>query len=176
MKIKSIFFILVYFCFLNVSLSFNCLKPKISIFFSSNSNIENNILNYIYRAKKEILLSAYILSSKKIINSLISACNRNVKIKILLDGKSMIKKDYILKKISLFNIPIKLNFNYNIMHNKFLIIDNNSVETGSYNYTYSANWLNAENIIYLDCVPKIVLKYKKEFLKLWKKSLYWNNY
>ncbi len=172
MKKKILFFILFNIFYLNVSFPFSCIKSKIWILFSSRYKIENYILNYINRSKKEVLLAAYQLTSKNIIYSLIKAYNRNVKIKILLDGKNITKKKYFLKKLYNLHIPIKLNFNYNIMHNKFLIIDNNSVETGSYNYTFSANHLNAENIIYLECFPKIALKYKREFLRLWNLSFF----
>ncbi len=172
MKKIFLFFILFNTLYFNVSFSYNCVKSKIWILFSSKYKIENFILNYINKSKKEILLAAYQLTSKNIIFSLIKAYNRNVKIKILLDGKNIKKERFLLKKIYNLNIPIKLNFNYNIMHNKFLVIDNVSVETGSYNYTFSANNFNAENIIYLECFPKIAFKYKKEFLRLWNTSLF----
>ncbi len=175
---KIILFFFIYVLIFSVSLSccyFN--KPKLIILFSSNKNykIENKIITYIDSAKKEILLAAYNLTSKYIINSLINAYKRGVKIKILLDGKNIKKNSNILSKIFYYNIPIKFNFNYNNMHNKFLVIDNNSVETGSYNYTFSANNLNAENVIYLNCMPKIALKYKKEFYKLWNYSFNFKN-
>ncbi len=167
---KIVLFFIIYFFVFNFSLSCNYFnKPKLMVLFSSNKNykIEDKIINYISNAKKELLLAAYNLTSKNIINSLIEAYKKGVKIKILLDGKNFKKNHIFLNKMFYYNIPIKLNYNYNIMHNKFLVIDNSSVETGSYNYTFSANNLNAENIIYLNCVPKIAVKYKKEFYKLW---------
>ncbi len=174
MKNKNIL-IIIFFLFLNICFSYNLFnKPKIMVYFSSNKNIriENKIINYINNAKKEILVVAYTLSSKKIINALNNIYKKGVKVKILLDGKNIKNKLYVLNKIMNLNIPIKINFNYNIMHNKFLVIDGKSVETGSYNYTFSANSLNAENIIYLNGMPNIANKYKKEFLKLWNTSIY----
>ncbi len=175
MKKILVFFVIFYVFILNISFSCNYLsKPKLIVFFSPNKNykIENKIINYINSAKKEILLAAYNLNSKNIIDSLINVYRKGVNIKILLDGKNIKKKKNILKKMFYYNIPIKLNFNYNIMHNKFLVIDNNSVETGSYNYTFSANNFNAENIIYLNCMPKIAIKYQNEFYRLWNSSFY----
>ncbi len=172
---KKNIFVIIFFLFWSIFFSCNLFtKPKIMVYFSSykKSKIESKIVNYIINSKKEILLAAYNLSSKKIINSLINVYKKGVKMKILLDGKNIRNKIYILKKMIHLNIPIKINFNYNIMHNKFLIIDSKSVETGSYNYTFSANNFNAENIIYLNCMPNIANKYKKEFLRLWNISLY----
>ncbi len=159
--------------FLSIFFSFNLFsKPKIVVYFSSNKRfkIEDKIISYINNSKKEILLSAYNLSSKKIINSIINIYKKGIKVKILLDGKNTKKRMYILKKIIDLHIPIKMNFNYNIMHNKFLVIDSKSVETGSYNYTFSANNFNAENIVYFDSMPNIASKYRKEFYRLWNLS------
>ncbi len=172
---KNIYILVIIF-FLSLNISFSCsllTKPKIIVYFSSNKNIkiEDKIVNYINNSKKEILLAAYNLSSKKIINSIINVYKKGIKIKILLDGKIFKKKKYILKKIIDLNIPIKINLNYNIMHNKFLIIDTKSVETGSYNYTFSANNFNAENIVYFNCMPNIANKYRKEFFRLWNISM-----
>ncbi len=174
MKNKNIL-IIIFFLFLNICFSYNLFnKPKIIIYFSSNKKIkiENKIVNYINGAKKEVLLAAYTLSSKKIINALSNIYKKGIKVKILLDGKNIKNKMYVLNKIINLNIPIKINFNYNIMHNKFLVIDSKSVETGSYNYTFSANNFNAENIVYLNFMPNIACKYKREFLRLWNTSLY----
>ncbi|EGY29577.1 hypothetical protein Rin_00004470 [Candidatus Regiella insecticola 5.15] len=32
-------------------------------------------------------------------------------------------------------VPVRLNDKYAIMHNKFMVVDSHSVETGSFNYT-----------------------------------------
>ncbi len=150
------------------------LKPKVFVFFSPHDKIEKFLVNIISNAKNEILIASYNLTSKKILNAVINSHLRGIKIKVLLDGKNNWKKKYILNTFLKYNVPVRLNYSYNIMHNKFLIIDNDSLETGSYNYTFSAHKLNSENIIYLKYVPKIVSKYKKEFLILWNKSFFLN--
>ncbi|AKZ66177.1 phospholipase D-like domain-containing protein [Candidatus Palibaumannia cicadellinicola] len=53
------------------------------------------------------------------------------------------------------------------MHNKFMIIDNNIIQTGSFNYTKNAEKYNAENIIIIYNRPDIANIYTQEFNKLW---------
>ncbi|MFP3029367.1 MAG: hypothetical protein ACEY3J_03365 [Arsenophonus sp.] len=35
------------------------------------------------------------------------------------------------------------------MHNKFMIVDGNSIKTRSFNYTKTASFRNIENVIYM---------------------------
>ena len=53
------------------------------------------------------------------------------------------------------------------MHNKFAIIDNAFVMTGSFNWTFQAGKNNQENLLVVDH-PYYLEKYNTEFEKLWK--------
>jgi phosphatidylserine/phosphatidylglycerophosphate/cardiolipin synthase-like enzyme len=64
-------------------------------------------------------------------------------------------------------IPVRLNSHYAIMHNKYMVIDGQSVQTGSFNYTAGANKRNAENVILLKDVPDMANKYLTDFEKLY---------
>ena len=52
-----------------------------------------------------------------------------------------------------------------LMHNKFAIIDDKCVVTGSYNWTYNAEFRNNENIVVLRDLS-LVKKFEKEFTQL----------
>ena len=52
------------------------------------------------------------------------------------------------------------------MHNKFAIIDNHLLLTGSYNWTFSANNRNDENLMVIDD-QEIITRYQNQFEKLW---------
>ena len=52
------------------------------------------------------------------------------------------------------------------MHNKFAIIDNRLLLTGSYNWTFSANNRNDENLMVIDD-PEIIEIFKNQFVNLW---------
>ncbi|HDV5163465.1 TPA: DUF1669 domain-containing protein, partial [Escherichia coli] len=67
-------------------------------------------------------------------------------------------------------IPVRVNGHYDIMHNKFMIIDGRTVETGSFNYTASADKRNAENVIVLRDMPDAAQPYSREFERLWNES------
>ena len=52
------------------------------------------------------------------------------------------------------------------MHNKFAIIDNRILLTGSYNWTFSANHRYDENLMVIDD-PDIISRFQNYFEKLW---------
>jgi phosphatidylserine/phosphatidylglycerophosphate/cardiolipin synthase-like enzyme len=51
--------------------------------------------------------------------------------------------------------------------NKFLVIDGVHVQTGSFNYTKSAEERNAENVIVLWNQPAVASAYLREWDRLW---------
>ena len=56
------------------------------------------------------------------------------------------------------------------MHNKFLVIDGVHVQTGSFNYTTSAQERNAENVVVLWNQPAISAAYGREWQRLWREA------
>ena len=56
------------------------------------------------------------------------------------------------------------------MHNKFMVIDGNSLVTGSFNYTTAAIKHNAENALVLWNVPQLAPQYAAEWARLWAES------
>jgi phosphatidylserine/phosphatidylglycerophosphate/cardiolipin synthase-like enzyme len=68
-------------------------------------------------------------------------------------------------------IPVRVDTRYAIMHNKFIVVDDQSVQTGSFNYTSSAAQRNAENVVVLTGMPQIASSYTREWGRLWDESL-----
>ncbi|MCU3851941.1 phospholipase D-like domain-containing protein [Enterobacter roggenkampii] len=56
------------------------------------------------------------------------------------------------------------------MHNKFMVVDGNTVQTGSFNYTASAVSRNAKNVLLIKEVPELAATYQGEFNRLWNES------
>ena len=99
-------------------------------------------------------------------DSLIVALNRNVAVKILILDDILNRNEFGLDFGILTKLGAKIRFaksNLGTMHNKFCIIDN-TVITGSYNWTYHAN-KNNENIIITDD-KDVVNSYCNQFEKL----------
>ena len=67
-------------------------------------------------------------------------------------------------------IAVRFNSRYAIMHDKFLIIDDITLETGSFNFTKAAEARNAENVLVLHDDAKAVADYTQQWEKLWNEA------
>jgi phosphatidylserine/phosphatidylglycerophosphate/cardiolipin synthase-like enzyme len=65
------------------------------------------------------------------------------------------------------NIPVRQDGNPSFMHHKVIIVDAETVITGSLNFSDSADTSNDENVVVLQN-ERIAAKYLEEFNRLWK--------
>ena len=119
------------------------------------------ILKAINEAETSIYLEAYQLTNASIITALISAKERGVLVKILVDRSHQNLKGNT--RFVMSGIECSVDTKFRIMHNKVMIIDEQHVQTGSFNYSVSADKVNAENVIYIKNVPEIASLYKDQW-------------
>lgn len=132
--------------------------------FAPWNDIEQLIIDAIDRGQKQVLVQAYLLTSKKITQSLIRAHQRNVDVRVLMDAEQMgkVPASQALTLITA-GVPVWLETNYQNAHNKVIVIDAYTsaptLITGSYNYTWAAAHKNAENVVVLRGNPKLSVQY-----------------
>ncbi len=136
----------------------------------SPGDAEDLVVRAIDGAHHSIDVAAYSFTSKPIARALINAVRRGVHVRIVMD-KSQETERYTSATFLLHaGVPVKIDFHYAIMHDKFLVIDDAIVETGSFNYTYSAAHRNAENVIVIRNDPGLAAVYDREWHRLWSES------
>lgn len=147
------------------------LATDITVGFSPSGNALKTVLDAINGARTSIDLAAYSFTSHDIARALIGAAKRGVHIRIVADEKDNAhSKSSKVPVMQENDIPVRLNGHYAIMHNKYMVIDGASVETGSFNYTTSADKRNAENAIFIQGEPQLAAIYEQEFNRLWQES------
>lgn len=145
-------------------------QASFEVGFSPYGNSLELILKGIDNAKNTIEVAAYTFTSKPIAIALVNAAKRGVKVRVVADSKSNMGKYSALTFLQHHNVPVRLNNHYSIFHHKFIIIDNQNVETGSFNFSSSAVKRNAENVLLLTNVPKLAIEYEKEWNRLWNEA------
>lgn len=143
---------------------------NIDVGFSPNQNSLNLVLKTIDAAKKNICMATYSFTSKPVVAALLKAKARGVDIKIVSDEKSNSKKYTAVHYLANHGFNIRLNSNYAIMHNKFIVVDNQTVETGSFNYSEAAVKKNAENVIVIWNNLSVASKYTTECNRLFNEA------
>jgi len=124
------------------------------------------IVKTITSARQSILVAAYSFTSKPIAIALLDAHKRGVDVRLVIDEKAN-RKYTAATFLANQDVPVRTNGNYAILHNKFMVIDASTVETGSFNYTKSAAERNAENVLVLRDVPELAQQYTAEWTRLW---------
>lgn len=129
------------------------------ILFAPQDKPTLRLLEFINKSKNRIHAAVYMLTDKTIAQALILAKNtRNVDVQLVIDKisyESSFGKGKILEENG---IPIfiyesgktsssgRTFFNNPIMHHKFALFDN-TLWTGSFNWTVAANRYNQENVV-----------------------------
>ena len=139
-------------------------KGTLQAAFSPWDDIETLIISAIDGAKKQVLVQAYLLTSKKIAQALIASQQRGVSVMVLVDAAQSAKvPSSKAQDLSLAGIPVWLETRYQNAHNKVIVIDaglpSATVITGSYNFTWSAQHKNAENILIARKNPVLAARY-----------------
>ncbi len=133
--------------------------------FAPWDNIEGVIADEIASARMQVLVQAYLLTSKKIANTLIAAHGRGVDVRVLADAEQLSNiASSILPDLAAAGIPVWLETKYQNAHNKIIVIDaatpDATVITGSFNFTWGAQHKNAENILIARKNPSLVSQYR----------------
>ncbi len=129
-----------------------------NVCFTPPSGCGSLIAQEISKARSSIHVQAYGLTSRGIIHQLKAAKKRGVQVNILLDGGQLSDNNGIFSDFRSAGIFVAFDKVPGIAHNKVMIIDKKRVITGSYNFTYSADEKNAENVMLIKD-EKIAKKY-----------------
>lgn len=124
----------------------------IEVYFPPWDDAEHRLLDVLDHARHQILVQAFLLTSRDIAAALIAAHQRGIDVRVLADAKQHAENPLSqLPSLARAGIPVWLEDRYRNAHNKVMIIDAGSpapvVLTGSYNFTRSAQRLNAENLL-----------------------------
>ena len=126
-------------------------QGTVQVAFTPWDDAESLLLETLGRARREILVQAYLLTSRTIAASLIAAKQRGLEVSVLADAYQHADNPTSqLASLADKGIPVWLETRYRSAHNKIMIIDDGTqdvvVVTGSYNFTRSAQRMNSENL------------------------------
>lgn len=117
--------------------------------FSPNEGGEELVLKVINSAKNEIKMLSYSFTSVPVTDALVTAQGRGVKVSLVADFHGNLSKSSQLAfhKLMTAGCEVKTISVYTIHHDKVIIVDGTTVEQGSFNYSYSAEHKNSENVL-----------------------------
>lgn len=129
--------------------------------FSPDGGAEALVLKTIGAARSSIRVAAYSFTSPAVTRALLAAKRRGVNVAVVVDDKGNRARSSLQALNLLVNagIPTRTISAYAIHHDKYLVIDAQHVETGSFNYSASASTRNSENVIVVWNNPQLASRY-----------------
>jgi phosphatidylserine/phosphatidylglycerophosphate/cardiolipin synthase-like enzyme len=111
------------------------------------------IIDLFDQAKSTIHVAIYSLTEPNIVDAMIRANSRGVKVEIVADEteSKSVTQARMIKKLTQSGVNVRVAIRQkSLMHNKVAIFDNQTICTGSFNWTVNAEKNNDENLLIVD--------------------------
>ncbi len=113
------------------------------------TDISTGRVETLTHAQKTVLVQAYSFTSAPIAQALVDAKRRGVDVEVILDKSQWTEHYSEADFLAHVGIPVTIDAVHAIAHNKVMVIDDETVITGSFNFTKAAEEHNAENVLVL---------------------------
>jgi phosphatidylserine/phosphatidylglycerophosphate/cardiolipin synthase-like enzyme len=138
--------------------------------FAPEQDVAALIIKTIDHAHRQILVQAFSFTHKGIAQALIAARQRGVDVRLIADAEQTehIKGEKV-SSMAQSGVPIWIDSEHQNAHNKIMVIDVDTpavaVITGSYNFTYAAQYNNAENLLVIHGNNELAQLYKENWMR-----------
>ncbi|WP_245912846.1 phospholipase D family protein [Limnohabitans curvus] len=150
---------------------------SLEVAFSPAGGGEELVIKVIDSARSEIKVLAYSFTSAPIVRALLAAHKRGVAVSIVADEKSNLSEGggnqkalAALSALANAGVDVRTSNAYAASHDKVLCVDRVHVETGSFNFSASAETRNSENVLVNWNNPDLAAVYLKHFERNYKQS------
>lgn len=140
---------------------------KVTTLFAPFDDTTTAFLDFIGRAQSSLSMQIYGFHLPKLTDALIAAVTRGVQVRIILDhtqeeGKA---EQSEVQRLIAAGIPLLVGtspVHHAILHSKYTVVDNQSVEHGSWNYSLSASQ-QSNDMHYVEGSPEYAAAYVAHF-------------
>ena len=138
--------------------------------FARSESVAEAIMSLLRATSRSIDAALYRLNHPRLARALEEAVERGVRVRLVVDGNKYTESRSPQELLARAIIPFRLAYGRqgpgSKMHHKFVILDQQTVLTGSYNWTLESEDENYENLVILE-EAQPVEAYTREFEALW---------
>lgn len=139
-------------------------------YFSPGETCRGAIISELKNATNEVLICVFTISDDLITEEIIRTHRRGIHIRIITDNDKLYDKGSDIRRLVQEGLTLQVDKTDSHMHHKFMVVDRDTLLTGSYNWTRSAARYNHENIL-VTKDSKAVKAYLETFTSLWKETV-----
>jgi phosphatidylserine/phosphatidylglycerophosphate/cardiolipin synthase-like enzyme len=138
--------------------------------FARSESVAEAITSLLCATSGSVDAALYRLNHPRLAHALEEAVERGVRVRLVVDGNKYAESRATQDLLARATIPFRLAYGRRgpgtKMHHKFVILDQRTVLTGSYNWTLESEDENYENLVILD-ETQPVEAFSREFEVLW---------
>ncbi|MFQ6090728.1 MAG: phospholipase D-like domain-containing protein, partial [Candidatus Bipolaricaulia bacterium] len=128
--------------------------------------LKGRLLELLNSAKRKIDAAVYSISDRDVISALRGACSRRVRLRIVTEAE-----EYHGQLEGPSCLELRLDGNERLMHDKFMIVDQETVWTGSANWTPGSFYYDANNALEIRD-RDLARAYELEFSQMFRSGRY----
>jgi phosphatidylserine/phosphatidylglycerophosphate/cardiolipin synthase-like enzyme len=140
-------------------------QPKAEVCFAPEEPCEAKLVAFVAAAESSLDVAIYDINLRTLVQALGERARR-LTVRVVVDQRQSRGSHSLVGELAAGGVAVRYGHQRGIMHNKFVIRDGTTLETGSFNFTNHAAHANSENQLYLD-LPDVVARYQGRFEKLW---------
>jgi phosphatidylserine/phosphatidylglycerophosphate/cardiolipin synthase-like enzyme len=138
--------------------------------FSRGDSIAEVVEDFILSATESVYAAVYRFNSRRIARALSDARRKGIEIRLVVDKSRYERSRATQELLAKADFPFRLaqgrDGEGSKMHHKFVVLDEQVVLTGSYNWTYASEEKNHEGLLVLKDAA-VIEAHLREFHELW---------
>lgn len=144
-------------------------QPSVEVGFSPEGSARTLVLKTLAGAQHSIQMLAYSFQAPDIAQALVDASQRGVQVRVVVDDKRNRGKasKAVMDHVTRHGVQLRTNAHFHIHHDKSIVVDGHTVETGSFNFAPSAETLNSENVVVIRGMPDVARQYVAHWQSRW---------
>ncbi|MBD2040837.1 phospholipase D-like domain-containing protein [Microcoleus sp. FACHB-672] len=142
---------------------------SVQVLFAPEDKVSSKLLPLINNAKSSIRFMAFSFTHEQLGAAMLNRAKAGVDVQGIFEKNGSETEYSELPKFYCAGMPVRQDSNPSAFHHKVIVIDNNTVITGSYNFSNNADRRNDENVVILNN-GEIAKEYLSEFNTRWAES------
>jgi len=137
---------------------------QVENYFAPEDDVMAKLVTYVQGAAKSVHFMAYTYTHDDLSAAMIASAKNGVEVQGVIEARGATQGS--LPDLFCAGLPVKTDGNPYTMHHKVIIIDGETVITGSFNFTKSADTVNDENVLVIHS-PAVAALYEQEFQRIY---------
>jgi phosphatidylserine/phosphatidylglycerophosphate/cardiolipin synthase-like enzyme len=134
----------------------------VEVYFASEDNVADQIVEEINNAQEQIRFMAFSFTENDIGDPMLARLDDGISIEGVFENTGSLTRFSELTKFYCAGLDVRQDGNAGILHHKVIIIDDDTVITGSFNFSGNAIGSNDENVVIIT-QPDIASLYIEEY-------------